>query len=538
MRLWKRPTHDDRAFGDALADCLETADSPDGIALSLRRYPQYAERLEPLLVTAQATRRGLAAPIREERRALARRQFLQAAAQQSRAAPSYVAGRVPGASRAPAVVLRPLWSTFAPAIVAAALFVVALVPILALTSSSALPGDWNYGFKRSTERVRLALALDPADRFNLQVAFHQRRVREVERLASTGRYDPSLLQQLNSETEALLTTVSTSRALGPSEAEKVVQVTDVQAQVLQNQIEPRAPAAIRKDVAVVVAQSQQIQQQAAQVVEAKREEVVASPPASAKARTQSPPPTAGATQAAGTRSTATAKPGETPSATASPSATPSAPETATPSVVIVAVQPNSTPSPSPIVPPSQTPIIVPPAPPSPPARSATPPVAEAAPTSSEGLVRVPSLPAAVSAPASPASLSTPEQTLAQTPVPTPEPTHTPLPTPPPPPPTPTPLVVPLQPPPSAQQARVALPAGGQSFFVYNGPEIALSDALASIAGQYEVVYITQPSNSGGHVIPYYPGTTDPRTELQPGSYVTIVTKPGIPPILAFPTGGQ
>ncbi|HVC31499.1 MAG TPA: hypothetical protein VND24_09955, partial [Steroidobacteraceae bacterium] len=128
MRLWNRYPDADRAFDDALADCLETAHSPEEIALALRRYPQYADRLAPLLLTARAARRSMAAPIREDRRTLARRQFLQAAAQQSRAAPSYVAGRVPGASRTPGVLLRPLWSTFAPALVAAALFVVALLP--------------------------------------------------------------------------------------------------------------------------------------------------------------------------------------------------------------------------------------------------------------------------------------------------------------------------------------------------------------------------------------------------------------------------
>lgn len=593
MKLWNRRSGDERVFEDVLAECLETVAGPDGIAACLRRYPEYAERLAPLLETAQATRLSLAAPIREDRRVLARRQFLQAAAQQSQAAPSYVVGRVPSAQRTPSVLLRPLWSTFAPAIVAAALFIIALVPILGLTSSSALPGDWNYGFKRSSERVRLALALDPADRFNLQVAFHQRRVREVERLASSGRYDPSLLRALNNETEALLNTVSNNRALGPSEAEKVVQVTDVQAQVLQNQIEPNAPPAIKQDVAAVVAQSQQIQVQAVQVVQAKKDEAVAVPATAVRSRGATPAPTVAATPVGGANSTASATPNASATATAAatgkPTATVAASETATPTpvasataarsatpvetatatgtveaassatatrpIVIVAVPSVSTARPAvgtPVLSPAAAPttpapILVPSAPPATPARSSTASVAAATPSPSEGAILVPAEPAASSATATVPVLPEPEQTPVRTPNSTPAPTHIPvptvtppLPTPPPPPPTPTPsptpVVPPSQPPAGSQQGRAALPAGGSQSFVYNGPETTVPDALASIAGQYEAVYITQPKNNGGHVYPYYPGVSDPATQIQPGSLVTIVTKPGVQPILISPTG--
>jgi hypothetical protein len=98
-------------------------------------------------------------------------------------------------------------------------------------------------------------------------------------------------------------------------------------------------------------------------------------------------------------------------------------------------------------------------------------------------------------------------------------------------------VPPSQPPASSLQGRTALPAGGQQSFSYNGPTKPISEALASIQGLYTAAYITQPATAGGHVYSYYPGVTDPNTAIQPGSLVTIVTKPGVQPILIFPTGG-
>jgi len=163
-QFWTRQQAGKKDFGDILAACIDEANSSEAVERCLARYPEYADQLRPLLVATLSMRRGMAVPIREEPRLAARRQFLQAAARRSQTASGYAVGRPITPDRTPSVLLRPLWSAFAPAVVAAVFFVVALVPIMSITSASSLPGDWNYGFKRATERVRLALALDPADR--------------------------------------------------------------------------------------------------------------------------------------------------------------------------------------------------------------------------------------------------------------------------------------------------------------------------------------------------------------------------------------
>ena len=45
------------SFQQSLDRCLQELTRTDDVEVSLRRYPQYADRLRPLLETAQAARR-------------------------------------------------------------------------------------------------------------------------------------------------------------------------------------------------------------------------------------------------------------------------------------------------------------------------------------------------------------------------------------------------------------------------------------------------------------------------------------------------
>jgi len=105
-----------------------------------------------------------------------------------------------------------------------------------------------------------------------------------------------------------------------------------------------------------------------------------------------------------------------------------------------------------------------------------------------------------------------------------------------PPPTPAPLVPPAQPPNAQQVVVKLLPPGQPSTFVYNGPELPVPQALASIAGSYDAVFFTQPQH-GGAVYPWYPGQSNPAELLEPGSLVTIQTKPGAPATLTYVVPG-
>lgn len=534
MSVWSRASRTERRFENILSECLDSVDSPEGLEVCLQRYPAEAARLEPLLRSALQVRRSLAVPVREERRQQARQQFLHAAAQQAQAAPGYVRTRVPVRKQASLGHLRPLWRSFAPAITAAVLFVMALVPIMALTSNSALPGDWNYGFKRSTERVRLALAITPSDRLNLQLAFHQRRLYEIERLSADGHLDPSLLQSFSKETTALVDTVSTSPALGPSEALKVEQATQTQAKVLQQTVEPKASPAIKPDVAAVVTQSQQLQQQAAQVVEAKKVEATPHGTALAHSTTpaftatdRSPAPSPTASTALAPSATGTAPVNATGTATATATATASPTGTTKPS-------PTATAKGLPIAASREQPILIPalPTPPPPPSvpsqavGSSTPTLSAG--TETGGALAIPNGPLQTPSETVPASstntvLNPPPS---QTPVTTASPTASPTRIPPTATPSPTPLALPPQPPSSAAQSRVLLPAGQSTALTYHGPEMTIPRVLASIAGQYEAVYYTQPGYSTV-VQSYYPGKSDPNITLEPGSELTIVMKPGV-----------
>lgn len=472
MRFWRGNTQQE--LSEVLAACLEEIHSPEQIPACVSRHPEHAAELEPLLRSTFSLQRLMARPIREERRLAARRQFLQAAASQSWTASQYATGRLPGPQRTPNVLLRPLWSAFAPAAVAAALFVVALVPIMSLTSVSSLPGDWNYGFKRSAEHVRLALTLNPGDRLNLELAFHSRRLGEIERLAADGRLnDPVLVQQFADESSALVQNVSNNPQLGPSEALKVAEQTQAQVQALSDKVAPLASASVKPAVNDAVQQSQQVQLKATEVVQAKAEFAAAH----SQPQTPSGKPIG--------RPKATLTPADNSDAsTATETATPTASSgdqataTATAAAATPTAAPAATSTPVTIVPPA----VVPPS--------------TIRPPSSQPVLRVP--------PSTPTAVA--------------------------------PLLPPSQPPTASQQiVAKLLPAGQSSAFTYTGPEMPIPQALASIAGAYDAVFYTQPREHGGTPFEWYPGQSDPAIILEPGSLVVVHIKPGAPAALNFAT---
>jgi Domain of unknown function (DUF5667) len=470
MRFWHGSKRDD--ISELLAACLDEVDSPEQVPAWLARHPSHATELEPLLKLAFSVRRGMERPVREDRRLEARRQFLQAAANRSWKASQQAAGR----RETPPILLRPLWSTLAPAAVAAALFVVALIPVMSLTSVSSLPGDWNYGFKRSAERVRLALTLSPGDRLNLELAFHDRRLGEIERLAADGRLnDPALVQQFTDESSALVQAVSSNPQLGPSEALKVAEQTQAQVQALSDKVAPHASASVKPAVDDAVQQSQQMQQKASEVVQA-------------KAESHSQPSTRGNGLTKSTLSpsdSATAAPGGSDTSADSATATPAATATAT-----------GTPTPAA----SGTPVaIVPP--------TLAPPTTLRTPTAP--VLRPPAgQTTAVQPPVSPPTVAPP-------------------------------LVPPSQPPASSQQIVARqLPPGQTTAFTYTGAEMTIGQALSSISGAYDAVFYTQPREHGGSVFEWYPGQSDPSVILEPGSQVAIHIKPGAPANLSFATAPE
>lgn len=92
-----------------------------------------------------------------------------------------------------------------------------LVAVVFSTSSlvaaqSALPGEPLYPFKHVSEEAQMALTL-PEERSTLHIAMAERRLDEVERLASHGSIHPDALQALSTETQAA---VQSAEGLPPS----------------------------------------------------------------------------------------------------------------------------------------------------------------------------------------------------------------------------------------------------------------------------------------------------------------------------------
>src|SRR6059058_2212100 len=128
----------ERELAEALAGSLDaihagTASVDD----CLHRYPALAPELEPLLRTSARISPLAQSEPPEKARLQARAAFLQAAAARTEA-------RI---SPHPAV-RRRAWLALAPAAIAAVLFAAVAVPVMASMDSGAVPGDWNYGFKR------------------------------------------------------------------------------------------------------------------------------------------------------------------------------------------------------------------------------------------------------------------------------------------------------------------------------------------------------------------------------------------------------
>ena len=166
----------DRVLDEALS-LIESGVSLEGC---LARYPEHAAELAPLLRTAIAGARALEQEEAPSAAAMAAgRQRLLRAASRPAPAPRLVRRIFPSGLR-PA--LRPL------AICLAAVALVLLVGGVVVPGvAGSLPGDVLYPVKRAAERVRLSVTWDAAARQQLQRAWDQERIHEIQAVITMGR---------------------------------------------------------------------------------------------------------------------------------------------------------------------------------------------------------------------------------------------------------------------------------------------------------------------------------------------------------------
>jgi uncharacterized membrane protein YgcG len=179
------------SFERSLERCLEELTRTDDVEASLRRHPQHADRLRPLLEMARATRRYYdAVPEAPGGLAAGRERLLAVAAQQrARGASATSATRSTTTRKSRKVRL----------VFAARLITVLLAAVVGLTAlgggaiwaaDGSLPGDWLYPVKLATEDIRLALIPAPGGQVDLALELVGERAEEMQALVVAGQQVP------------------------------------------------------------------------------------------------------------------------------------------------------------------------------------------------------------------------------------------------------------------------------------------------------------------------------------------------------------
>jgi LysM repeat protein len=150
---------------NAFEDCIVRLNSGQSIEECLRRYPQHASALRPMLEAGRLVyRAGYTANETAQAQARVRARIAQAArAAQPRPSPYLHL-----------------------ATLAAALALVFLIVVGGgvVASQSSLPGDWLYGIKRTVENACMTFAPDSA---TVRQELYQRRIAEIRQLITLGR---------------------------------------------------------------------------------------------------------------------------------------------------------------------------------------------------------------------------------------------------------------------------------------------------------------------------------------------------------------
>ena len=237
------------SFDQLLERCLQKMARTGDIGASLQRYPQYADRLHPLLEMAQATRRYYEfVPEAPGGLVAGRERLLAVAAQQRARGVSVTSATRTTTTRTKG---RKMKLVFATRLVTVLLAVVvgtaALGGGIVWAAGDSLPGDLLYPVKLVTEDVRLALASAPGDQVDLALGLAEERAEEVQALVAAGRPVPDeTVVRMEQHVERALT----QAAWASDEKEmaglltRIAERTRTQAQVLE-QVQTMAPRQAR-----------------------------------------------------------------------------------------------------------------------------------------------------------------------------------------------------------------------------------------------------------------------------------------------------
>jgi hypothetical protein len=241
-------------FDARLSECLEALiEGRWDLDECLRRYPEHAAELRPMLETAIAASRAHAVEPRPEFASAARERFLVASGQRLQEAMDtepepafFAAARVRFLMRAQKMKLGERAKAprripvFGSPFRALATGMAAIVVFLGFstytvaTASAALPGDWQYPVKLQTERVRLALAFSDDSKRDIKLDIAEERVHEIEELSKRGDIiGPGTLDRLVEQTKPLVDDVQ-SGDWDTSDAARLQEIARKQRRVLKD----------------------------------------------------------------------------------------------------------------------------------------------------------------------------------------------------------------------------------------------------------------------------------------------------------------
>jgi hypothetical protein len=242
-------------FESQLHECLEALTKGRwDLDECLRRYPEHATALRPMLFAATMTARASDVAPRPAFAKAARERFLIASGQRLQEAmdvePShafFAAARMRflmaaqrmklGEHASPSMQPR-RWPVFgspfralATGMAAVAIFMGASAYTVA-SASAALPGDWQYPIKLETERVRVALAFSDGAKRQVKLDIAEERTNEIEQLTKRGKIiGPGVLDRLVAQTQPLVDDAGNG-GWNHDEAARLEQVSEKQQEVL------------------------------------------------------------------------------------------------------------------------------------------------------------------------------------------------------------------------------------------------------------------------------------------------------------------
>jgi len=224
----------ERKFEQILERCLQEAIRTGDTEAALRRYPQHADGLRPLLEVALATHRAYAdVPAPPGRLEAGRRRLLETAVRQRERTQAHPILKQRKETKPKMKLV--LATRLIGAALAAVIGVATIGGGATLAAADSLPGEMLYPVKLAGEDLRVSLASTPEDEVSLALQFSDERTTEIQALVEQGlpvpdtvvaRMERHIVQAMNQAAWA-------SEDEMPGLLKRIAQRTQTQAQTLE-----------------------------------------------------------------------------------------------------------------------------------------------------------------------------------------------------------------------------------------------------------------------------------------------------------------